>query len=198
MNIPYFPSVLETLKFAFSTWLAFAMIAYFVFYKLMGKLCKDGVLVVKVKDEVVGWRTLEVHFIEIVCGNDFAIFSWLKKVNYLYKNKLFLAFIRVHLIKIKELSFLYFMNWSFQVVCIRRVYIFGIEIIELFFKVFQQLQAIFYSWTLKGLLWFNIHYWTLQLQNVICEAVNSLLDVLLVYFIVFYFWNYLFSLLLFR
>ena len=52
MNIPYFPSVLETLKFAFSTWLAFAMIAYFVFYKLMGKLCKDGALVVKVKDEV--------------------------------------------------------------------------------------------------------------------------------------------------
>ncbi len=50
VNIPYYPSVLETLKFAFSRWLAFVIIAYFVFYQLLGMLCKDGALVVKVKD----------------------------------------------------------------------------------------------------------------------------------------------------
>ena len=53
VNIPYYPPVLETLKFAFSRWLAFVIIAYFVFYKLMGKLAKDGALVTKVKDEIV-------------------------------------------------------------------------------------------------------------------------------------------------
>ena len=42
----------------------------------MGKLCKDGALVVKVKNKVIGWRTLEVHWIGTACGNDFAIFRW--------------------------------------------------------------------------------------------------------------------------
>ena len=53
VNIPYCPSVLETLKFSFSKWLAFVIIAYFVFYKLMEKLAKDGALLTKVKDEIV-------------------------------------------------------------------------------------------------------------------------------------------------
>jgi hypothetical protein len=44
---------LETLKFAFLKWLAFVIIAYFVFYKLMEKLVKDGALATKVKDELV-------------------------------------------------------------------------------------------------------------------------------------------------
>ena len=60
--MPYYPSILETFKFAFLRWAAFVIIAGFVFSTIVNRLAKEGALEVKIRDEKVKWEVNAIKY----------------------------------------------------------------------------------------------------------------------------------------